>query len=74
MAWLSSFVHRGEKILVSFTARTFVGDENGSGCTFLPPRAALTVHLHITRLLVRKKYGITYGCKTMDVKVMFLLL
>ncbi|KAH9395938.1 hypothetical protein TYRP_020353 [Tyrophagus putrescentiae] len=65
VARLSSCLHQGGRMLVAFTA------ENGAGgnaadetcCRFrpLPTRFALHLSVHISRLLVRRKYGITYG-------------
>ncbi len=63
VAKLSSVLHhKGGRLLVAFTAKSSAScgkDDNCHG--LLPARLAIHLSCHISRLLVRKKYGICYG-------------
>ena len=66
IGYLSSVAHRGGKLLLSFVAAQSELDEQ-SLFTFLPERLKLHLLLmHISRLHVNKKYGISYGGKPFD--------
>ena len=69
IAHISGHVHRGGRMLTAFTARNCLNTRRGKqGNNKLarycfPPRMALSIHFHIARLLVRRKYGVCYGGK-----------
>lgn len=52
-AFFTEYIHQSGKMLLSFNA--------GKDSLCLTPRARLTISLHIYRLWVNKKYGITYA-------------
>lgn len=68
VAVFSSFAHKKGKMLLSFTA---IGSTQNQK---LPVKLKLHLNTHIQRLVVRKKYGITYNGKLLQGTLLFLRL
>ncbi len=58
MAHYSGYIHRAGRMLLSYSAATSATSES-----FTPTKDRLLLSTHIQRLVVRRRYGVTYGGK-----------